>query len=150
MSLFCFRSCLFHPLCCFPTFRRRDLFVEIWMKGLALLGLRTLYSPPLKQLPCKTMLVILRIHSAMLLDLYLDLKSKEQRVTYEKVCHTPKEPLVFYFIQSEIQGRYVGVNAKDVGYGRKVHEFVSGSLSSFRKGFNSLVGWTKRWPTGNK
>lgn len=44
----------------------------------------------------------------------------------------------------------MGVNAKDVGCGRKVHEFVSGSLSSFRKGFNSLVGWTRRWPTGNK
>ena len=32
------------------------------------------------------------------------------------------------------------MNAKDVGYGRKVYEFVSGSLSSFRKGFKGLVG----------
>ena len=149
MSLFCVRSCLFHPLCCFPTSRRRDLFVEIRMKGLALLGLRTLYSPPLKQLPCKTMLVLPRIHSAMLLDLYLDLKSKEKGDLWKSVPHS-KRTTCFLFIQSEIQGRYVGVNAKDVGYGRKVHEFVSGSLSSFRKGFNSLVGWTKRWPTGNK
>ena len=41
----------------------------------------------------------------------------------------------------------MGVNAKDVGYGRKVYEFLSGSLSSFRKGFNSLVG-PKNGPLG--